>query len=416
MHNFSRIMTLMAVVLGATVPATAETPREFYGSLLRRGVASYEASRYPDAAKQLRIAAFGLVDTIDQYQLAQIYLTLTFEKLGQHDKARDAAHRVISAERVERKYAGLTVPAAVRTAFEAAASRLLNPVDVKMLREGTTPPRQVPEPAASPRASAVTAPTTPVQGTAAAAPPATTQTANQRPASWSPQETAPPPRTAAPAPQTNKSAARTTTVENVPQQSITPVPPPQTSGTQAIPPKPAPKPATTAKPPLPTAPSTSRPSQSAPAKAIGSEADGRGGPLESARPPAPSAAPAPRTLTASAAGTRLAAAERALNSSNLNEARRSYRELLGAPGLDHDTLIRIAEGLYRARDFAGSLNAFNRLGTLRRGEEPYQYYIAVAAYETGDSSRAKKALAAALPYIEITPDVARYRGRIESSQ
>lgn len=139
---------------------------------------------------------------------------------------------------------------------------------------------------------------------------------------------------------------------------------------------------------------------------------GRGDPVEPAR----SAAPAPRPLSAIEITTRLAAADRALNTANLVEARRLYRELLAAPGLDHDSLIRVAEGLYRARDFALALNAFSRIDMLRRGEEPYRYYIAVAAYETGDYVRAKRELAAALPYIEITPDVALYRGRIEGAQ
>jgi tetratricopeptide (TPR) repeat protein len=113
--------------------------------------------------------------------------------------------------------------------------------------------------------------------------------------------------------------------------------------------------------------------------------------------------------------TRLAAAERSLNAGNLNDARRAYRELLGAPGLDHEAVIRVAEGLYRARDFSAALSAFNRAGTLRRGEEPYRFYIAVAFYETGDFARAKKELAAARPFIEITPDVARYKTKIEGS-
>jgi hypothetical protein len=113
--------------------------------------------------------------------------------------------------------------------------------------------------------------------------------------------------------------------------------------------------------------------------------------------------------------SRLASAERALNGGNLIDARRVYREVLGTTGLDHEMLVRIAEGLYRSRDFSGALTAFNRIGTLRRGEEPYRYYIAVASYETGDYARAKKELVAALPYIEITPDVAGYRAKIESA-
>jgi hypothetical protein len=77
--------------------------------------------------------------------------------------------------------------------------------------------------------------------------------------------------------------------------------------------------------------------------------------------------------------------------------------------------LRVAEGLYRARDFAGALRAFAVLGTLRAGEEPYNYYVAVARYETRDYSGAKRALAAALPYIELTPDIARYRDKIEAA-
>lgn len=137
-------------------------------------------------------------------------------------------------------------------------------------------------------------------------------------------------------------------------------------------------------------------------------------PTEPARPA--TNPPAPRPLTATEISSRLAGAERALNAANLVEARRLYREVLAAPGVDHDSLIRLAEGLYRSRDFAGALSAFTRIGTLRRGEEPYRYYIAVAAYETGDYARAKRELAAALPYIEITPDVSRYRTRIEGAQ
>jgi tetratricopeptide (TPR) repeat protein len=92
-----------------------------------------------------------------------------------------------------------------------------------------------------------------------------------------------------------------------------------------------------------------------------------------------------------------------------------YREVLASASLDHANAIRAAEGLYRARDFAGALAAFDRAGAFRRGEEPYRYYVAVASYETGQYERAKRELTAALPYIEITPDVSRYRTRIEGA-
>jgi tetratricopeptide (TPR) repeat protein len=121
-------------------------------------------------------------------------------------------------------------------------------------------------------------------------------------------------------------------------------------------------------------------------------------------------------LTAEEIANRLAVAERALNAAQLPEARRTFRELLDAPGLERESLLRVSEGLYRARDFAGALAAFKALGPLRRGEEPYGYYQAVSYYETGAYEAAKKELAAALPFIEMTPDVFRYRAKIEGSR
>jgi hypothetical protein len=77
--------------------------------------------------------------------------------------------------------------------------------------------------------------------------------------------------------------------------------------------------------------------------------------------------------------------------------------------------MRAAEGLYRARDFAGVVRAFDRAGALRKGEEPYRFYLAVAYYETGRFAAAKKELDATLPYIEVTADVARYRDKIAAA-
>lgn len=364
MHKFIRMWALVAVLLGTAAAASAATPSEFYLGLLRRGTASYDAGRYTDAVKQLRIAAFGLVEAVDQYQCAQVYLTLTYDKLSDPDRAREAAHRVVVAERVERKYASLPLAPAVRTSFETVAGRLLSATESAMLlrpAETSTPP---------PSSTKQRAANTPQMS--ASTPRRTT--------------TAPQSVTATP-PSDNPKAAATTPQKAKPQTTV--------AATQTV------KPSTT------TA-STSSTTKSA-------QPDGRGGPIEPPRPAATST-PAARTLAAGEVATRLSTADRSLNTGNLAEARRVYRELLGAPGLDHETFIRIAEGLYRARDFSGAISAFNRAGTLRAGEEPYRYYIAVALYETGDFARAKKELVAALPYIEVTPDVARYRTKIEGSR
>ncbi|HEX6641005.1 MAG TPA: hypothetical protein VF215_07815, partial [Thermoanaerobaculia bacterium] len=285
---------------------------------------------------------------------------------------REAAHRVAVAEKIERRFGSLALPAPVRSAFDALSARVLSATDAALLYSSTTapPPAMVPQTVTKP----VTKPVAP--------PPATTQPPVEKPPATTPIVTPPATDPEKPKPQpvpvkppqaaTTKPAATTTTMTKAP---------------------------TTTKPvvnPTPVTPTPVAPTPVAPT------------------PVAPTPAP-PRTLSASEVTSRLGAADRALNGGNLVDARRVYRELLAAPGLEHDTLIRIAEGLYRSRDFTGALLAFNRIGTLRRGEEPYRYYIAVALYETGDHARAKKELAAALPYIEITPDVARYRAKIESA-
>jgi tetratricopeptide (TPR) repeat protein len=402
MHKFIRMWALVAVLMGTAAAASAATPSEFYLGLLRRGTAAYDASRYADAQKQLGLAAFGLVETVDQYQVAQVYLTLTFDKLSDPDRAREAAHRVFLAERVERKYAGLPLPAEVRTTFEMLANRLLSASESAMLLRGA-PMSSPPPPPTQQRAA------TPTQ-TPPSTPSRTTTTVPQvkpQPAQTSASQTSTAQQTQ---PRKTIPEPRTTTPENTPPQTVTPTP--QTTKPQAAPQTPKPVQTATQTATTPPRP-TPAPAPTQAPKSSGTELDGRGGPVEPPRPAA--AAPAPRTLTASEVATRLTAAERGLNTGNLNDARRAYRELLAVPGLDHETLVRIAEGLYRARDFSSALSAFNRVGTLRRGEEPYRYYIAVALYETGDFARAKKELAAALPYIEVTPDVARYRVKIEGS-
>jgi hypothetical protein len=113
---------------------------------------------------------------------------------------------------------------------------------------------------------------------------------------------------------------------------------------------------------------------------------------------------------------RLTEAEAALAKGDLAASKKLYRTVLEAEELDHGTALRLAEGLYRSRDFEGALRAFARAGAILKGEEYLRYYRAVSMFETGDYANAKLELAEALPHIEITPDVAQYRDRIESAR
>jgi tetratricopeptide (TPR) repeat protein len=148
--------------------------------------------------------------------------------------------------------------------------------------------------------------------------------------------------------------------------------------------------------------------------------------------PAPAPAPAPKTTTIVVPApvivpapqpqapranveTLFADAERALGNGDLTAARPLYKTIVDVPQLTHAEALRAAEGSYRSRDFATAIRAFQKAGAIGKGEEQYHYYYAVALYETGHYAEAKSELRAGLPFIEITPDVARYRSKIEGA-
>ena len=335
-------MVLAAAVLTG-VPLQAATATDFYVELLRRGVTEVEAGRNDAAVTPLRLAAFGLIDSIEHYQTAQAYLVVALDRMNQTDAAREAAERIIAAERIERKFASLRLPETIRTSFATSAKKLLPATDVALLSAPPPPPqqsssRQVSQssslPVSQPPSRTVEFPGSPAES-------------SSRPVVESPSRTTAPVTTTSTPPTTRK----------------------------------------------PEDPKTRRPED----------------PKTAAKP----AAPAKPALDVPA---RIAAGERALGAANLTDARRIYRELLEAGGHDHATWIRVGEGLYRSRDFPGALAAFQRVGTLRSGEEAYRYYVAVAHYETGQYDAARRELAAALPFIEITPDVQRYRAKIENAR
>lgn len=89
---------------------------------------------------------------------------------------------------------------------------------------------------------------------------------------------------------------------------------------------------------------------------------------------------------------------------------------IAASGAPREIVAEAAVGLYRTGAYRDAAAGFRRLGVFRRGEEDLRYYAAVSYYETGLFSEARRELECALPYIEITSDVARYRERIESAR
>ena len=338
------------------MPAAAATSSEFYVNMLSKGVSAFDAGRFDAAVEPLRIAAFGFVDSIEHYQTAQVYLALAHDRLGHADAALDAARRVVTAQRIDPRYGTLRLPPATRSAFETVAKKILTAADAAVLSATTV---QTPPPA-----------------TSAVVPPRTTTTGNSQ-----------------------KPATVTTTpkTEPVPVKSQ---PPPVKS--EPVKTQPTPAPVKTEPAPIKTTPAPATTSTT----------------TTTPKPAPPKPAPAQTTTTRPVINlpAQLTAAESALATARLAEARTIYRELLDHATLQRGDLLRVAEGMYRARDFAYALKAFERLGALRRGEEPYRYYVAVALYEVGQYARAKQELDAVLPFIEVTPDVGRYRTKIDGAQ
>jgi outer membrane biosynthesis protein TonB len=361
MRKTARISTLFSLLLFAAGSAFAQSATDFYLSLLRRGTAAVDAGQFAAAATPLRIAAFGLVDSIESYETALVHLAIAQDRLSNQEGAREAVRRVVAAERIDRKFAALRLPPATRTAFDAVARKHLPSADVNALASGAAlspeQPRSAPvttqsQPSSKPTP---TRPQTNPQSQNAQQP--SPQPAQPKPAATQPkpQTTTPPPATAKPANNPAATQPRTEAKPDVKKPAAMPAPTPQ------------------------------NPAQAKPA------------------------------LSAKDISSRLATAERALGNAQLAEARRIYREILDTPGIDRESILQVAEGSYRARDFAGTLAAFKALGALKRGEEPYGYYHAVSLYETGAYDAAKKVLAAATPFIEMTPDVVRYRTKIEAA-
>lgn len=337
-----RRLPIAALVVLATLAAAAPAAgqaADFYRSLLRRGIVDYNAGKNEPALRELRISAFGLIDSVPEYETAQVYIALIHDRLKKEPEARQAIQRIFAAERISPRYATLPLDLAARAAFDAVAKKLLTSTDFARLYGSAGPPQAPPE----------------VAG--------------------------------------NQQAIRGKDGEPQPVQPQTPAPAPQPVPQPAIPPKaqPVPKPITPQPTPVPTPVPL---------------------PTPTPRPPAPTPAPATPPATRP---QRFAEAEAALMRNNLPAARAIYRELLAAPDVDHAAAVRIAEGSYRSRDFEAALQAFDRAGALRKGEEPYRYYLAVALYEVGRYGEAKRELDAALPFIEVTPDVDRYRAKIDGA-
>lgn len=417
--TFSIFLVAMLLLGGVTASAADTSP----DALVQRGLDSYRAARYQDAANDLNAAAqaFLSADQMQKYvdtgrfenlarlETALVYLALAESKLKNDSAARDAILRLTSAERIEPLYANLPLQADAAD-FEALVKRVapgtsLGP-NVYLARGGapsTLPPQvaQTAPPAPSPAPSTPSAatPTTP-----SAATPTTAQSASAAVLTPSPSKPAVPPPTQA--------------------AQATPVPA-QTERERYIEQRLAEERAKIEKAADERIAAERAAAQKSAAEQIAAAQKNAQLQIEAAQKKAQEQIAAAqrdaeqRIAAAQKAGTRtdyLASVREADSlaiKGKVDAARRMYAIVANAPDAGRDVLAEAAVGLYRTGGFRDAVNAFRRVAPFARGEEDLRFYNAVSLYESGNYTDAKKELACALPYIERSDDVSRYQTRID---
>ncbi|HWW62707.1 MAG TPA: hypothetical protein VN181_15135 [Thermoanaerobaculia bacterium] len=146
MRSF-RVQTFALCTL--LVAATAGAANPFYVKLLDRGLLSEQQGKHEQAVRQLRIAAFGLLDDLALYEVAQIHIALASEKLKDPEAVRFAADKLVKAERVKETYASLQLDATTRVSFDKLVRREIDPLllaDVAAFHAPVVQPKAAPQP------------------------------------------------------------------------------------------------------------------------------------------------------------------------------------------------------------------------------------------------------------------------------
>jgi hypothetical protein len=109
-----------AAALGAP-PAAHAVADAFYLDLLRDGTQSYARGDYAVAAKQLRVACFGMLDEPDHLAACLTRLAVAEGAAGNADGFRDTFRRIVEVEDRFGAYNRADLPPDIRSAFEQRA-------------------------------------------------------------------------------------------------------------------------------------------------------------------------------------------------------------------------------------------------------------------------------------------------------
>jgi hypothetical protein len=148
-----------AGMAGVSAPAWASD--SFYTALLRDGILAYDRGAFGDAARDLRLACFGLLDEPETLAACLVRLAVAQGAAGDAEGFQATFRRVVEIEERFGAYAKADLPPAVRAAFEErvgkaipAATLAAVPAIQRLARKPEAPPggqkTREPRPAARP--------------------------------------------------------------------------------------------------------------------------------------------------------------------------------------------------------------------------------------------------------------------------
>jgi hypothetical protein len=373
--------------------ATGAHAQDFYADHLQRGMANYERGNYAQAASDLRLAAFGLIESPPDYERALIYATLANWKLQRTDDARQLAEKIAAAERVAPSYAKLQIAPNVRAEIEAALPKLLRPNQLARVPAFAHLAAQSAVQSPAPVPQAVAAPPSEAQAMALL------QAGNERAA------------------RTMAEAIVADDYANAVAQTVLAILAGRRGDWAGVVDH------------YSVVRTRRRLTDDEMNTFIvglvrsGRTADANGvektrglRPFVAKATPTPTPAPTAAPATPPAPAALLADADRAFAEGKPLAARETYRRLAALPNLPRDVALGVARGLSQTAAFRESSAVYQKLYPLHAGEEQHMFYEAVNRYEMGDYAIARKLLARALPALPKTRDVELYRSRIERTQ
>ena len=368
----NKVVMLVLCLVVALVAQAAETVAP--DALLERGLASYRSGRYSDATVDLDSAAKTLLSqeqmqtyvstgkfpSLDKLETALVYLALAQSKLGHDDQSRDAVLRLLTAERIEARYAQLPLNPDDAAQFERIVSRVAPGTNLRAGVVAAMPP---------PPAAAAPAPIV------AQAPPLTPAPAPKPPAPVAQAVAAPPP--------VQSQADRDRMIEEALNRERARL---QREADERL---------------------------AAERSAIQRQADER---VAAVAREAEARIAAILTMNRRSYIVTLRQADEFALKGQPARANDIYNALATGADVPREIVAEAGVGLYRTGAYRDAAAVFRKLAPFARGEEDLRYYNAVSLFETGSFAEARHELACALPFVEMSDDVNRYRMKIEAAR